>query len=250
MRENLEKLLKRSQKLHVLYVEDDAILLEKTQQMFASIFHEVQIATNGKDALMLYKKYFEEQDKYFDIVITDSKMPVMDGIQFVKNIRKWHSKQLVIVISAYDESKSLIEFINIGVHKFIKKPFSFNTLVEILLDICENFEEKTEKIIINDQYSWNCTSQQLYCNDLFIKLSQNETIILDVLLRNPLQIFSNDDFYYLIRNENYEKDFSIDSIKSMIKRLRKKLPKTFIENIYGSGYRLNASYFLSINKKS
>jgi DNA-binding response OmpR family regulator len=71
-----------------------------------------------------------------------------------------------------------------------------------------------------------------------IKLSYSEIVILDLLLCNPDQIFSNSDFFYTIQSHSFDQELSADSIKSAIKRIRKKLPPETIENIYGQGYRI------------
>ncbi|MBD3840616.1 MAG: helix-turn-helix domain-containing protein [Campylobacterales bacterium] len=63
-------------------------------------------------------------------------------------------------------------------------------------------------------------------------------MILDTLLANPTTVFATVDFYSIIQSDSFDKDFSIDSVKSIIKRLRKKLPEGLVENIYGQGYRL------------
>jgi len=248
LNDDLKKLHKISKNLTVLYIEDDTMLLKKTASMFRNIFAEVQTATNGKEGLSLYTNYLEKNDSYFDIVITDIKMPIMDGIVLSKKLKEINPNQLIIVTSAHDESKNLIEFINTGIKKFIKKPFTLEIIVKTFLEVCKEITNQNKNIFIDEYKYWDTKYKLLYENDKEVKLSNNETLLLDLLLNNPNQLFSGADFYYIIQDDNFNKGFSLDSVKSMIKRLRKKLPDNFIENIYGQGYRINPNLFNKVNK--
>lgn len=242
MTEKLTQLCRISKKLNALYVEDDVNLIKTTQSMLQNIFDKVIIAKNGKEGLSEYKKYFSENDKYFDIVVTDIKMPEMNGIEFCKKIKKINNKQIIVVTSAHDDSSSLIEFINFGVKKFIKKPFTIHNIIITFSEVVKELEVGSIKTIdIVDGYSWNTEYKTLFKEKEEIKLTRNEVLILDILLNNKEQIFSNEDFFYILQEDNFDKDLSTNSIKSLLKRLRKKLPENLIENIYGQGYRLNTS---------
>lgn len=72
-----------------------------------------------------------------------------------------------------------------------------------------------------------------------IKLSNSEIVILELFLSNPSEVYSTLNIFSSINNYEYEKEFSINSVKSSIKRLRNKLPRDCIANIYGQGYKLN-----------
>jgi DNA-binding response OmpR family regulator len=241
MASSLEQLFELSKDLNVLYVEDDLALQQKSFSMFKNIFNEVNIASNGREALAKYKEYYLNNNKYYDIVISDIKMPKMDGVSLSKKIKHLNDKQIIVITSAHDESKYLIEFINMGIKKFIKKPFTLDIITDIFWDICNDYFNKNINHIIKlkDGYSWNKKEKTL-CDDNAkeIKLSYSEIVILDLLLCNPDQIFSNSDFFYTIQSHSFDQELSADSIKSAIKRIRKKLPPETIENIYGQGYRI------------
>lgn len=241
MTEKLKQLCDLSKKLHILYVEDDANLMKTTHLMFQNIFQEVVVASNGEDGLELYKEYFAKNKSYFDIVVTDIKMPKMDGVTLAKKIKEINKHQLLVVTSAHDDSSNLIEFINLGVKRFIKKPFTLESVIHTFLEIVTDFQiHDTQKALcLPEGFHWNFTEKRLFQEEREIKLTQNEIIFLDILLTNRGQIFSNDDFYYILQEDNFDKDLSTDSIKAILKRLRKKLPENLIENIYGQGYRIN-----------
>jgi len=86
------------------------------------MFATVIVADNGNDALNLYREYYDKNQKYIDIVLTDIEMPKMDGIELSEKIMQINKEQDIIVISAYTDTKHLIKLINIGVAQFITKP--------------------------------------------------------------------------------------------------------------------------------
>jgi YesN/AraC family two-component response regulator len=132
----------------VLLVEDDKKLNEQTARLLKNFFPVVRRALDGEQALALCKK-----EKY-DLIITDIRMPNVDGIEFSTKIKEQNPKQAIIVMSAYEESQYFMDLINIGVDGFILKPYDLDIFLKTILRICENeslkkeFEkEKIKKII-------------------------------------------------------------------------------------------------------
>lgn len=236
----LSSLYELTQHLSVLYVEDDFALRQKAKSIFENLFYRTDIADDGRDGLEKYEIYRYEQSKPYDIVITDVKMPRMGGVELVREILKLEKKQKIIVISAHSERNDLIDFINLGVAKFIQKPFTTDQIISILSEISEEiFDDPTQfSVDFGDGLVWNILSKELFLNNESIKLSYNETIILNTLITNPNHIFSASQLFVLLEEENGEKEFSSDSIKSIIKRLRLKVPRNIIKNFYGVGYQL------------
>jgi len=129
---NLQDILNYSKDLNVLYAEDDSQLLQETSEALEDFFESVQTAENGLVALQKYKDYYEENSEYYDILITDINMPLMNGVDLIKEVHKINIDQNVIVISAYNDSSRLIELINIGITHFIMKPLSPTQLMSVL----------------------------------------------------------------------------------------------------------------------
>jgi YesN/AraC family two-component response regulator len=122
----------------VLLVEDDKKLNQQTARLLKNFFPVVRRALDGAQALDLCRK-----EKY-DLIITDIRMPNMDGIEFSKAIKDKNQKQAIIVMSAYEESKYFIDLINIGIDGFILKPYDLDIFLKTVLRICENEAHKKE----------------------------------------------------------------------------------------------------------
>ncbi len=129
--------------LNVLYVEDDIDLLEETKDALDDFFYNVDTALHGKEAL---DKYIEKKSAglYYDIIITDLNMPIMDGMSLIKEIHLINKHQPIIVISAYNESSRLIDLIQSGINNFIMKPIVPQQLMSILMQSCKIIVEHKE----------------------------------------------------------------------------------------------------------
>ncbi|MDX9744782.1 MAG: response regulator [Arcobacteraceae bacterium] len=123
---DLDEVIKLSKDLTVLYVEDDSFVLEKTSQLLETIFYSVDVATNGEEGMESY------QNKKYDLVITDIKMPRKDGRDLIKFIKEINENQPIIVTSAYNDSNRLMELIELGIDSFLLKPISSKTFFKTL----------------------------------------------------------------------------------------------------------------------
>ena len=134
-----QSLQKISKHLSVLYVEDDKDLSNRIKRFLIKIFKNVDIAIDGQDGLNLYKKKYEETKKYYDIVISDIYMPNLNGIDMSRDILDINKDQKIVIISAYEEKKYLLDIISLGIDTFIQKPFDVQQLIGTLYKVCMAF---------------------------------------------------------------------------------------------------------------
>lgn len=113
----------------VLYVEDDSITRLDVAKHLDNRVEKLLVASNGLEGLSLYK------EDPADIVITDIRMPIMDGLQMLRKIKAFKKPRAIIVLTAYNETDLLIECIDIGVDKFLLKPLVLHKLDEVLQSI-------------------------------------------------------------------------------------------------------------------
>ena len=138
-------LLTMASELTVLLVEDDDDLREEASEVLGELFKDVHVASNGKIGLEAYLNYYQERNKYFDLVISDIMMPKMSGIDMAKEMVKHYKNQAFIFISAHQNSDYLIDLIDIGVSSFISKPISFDTLKTVLYKNCLQLKDDTHQ---------------------------------------------------------------------------------------------------------
>jgi CheY-like chemotaxis protein len=110
----------------ILLAEDDA-LVRKMLAAFLEPRFTVLHATNGRDALELLKA-----EKDVDIVLTDVRMPVMDGLQLVRAVRRMRPQLPVIVMTGVGNEETVVEALRAGATNYLKKPFRNNELDHVL----------------------------------------------------------------------------------------------------------------------
>jgi DNA-binding NtrC family response regulator len=112
--------------MKILVVDDE----EGARDLFNTILtdegYDVSLANGGEEALGLFKS------NPFDLVITDIKMPVMDGLQLLQEIRKMGSKTDVIMVTAYGEVESYLKAMSLGAAEYINKPIRIKELKQIV----------------------------------------------------------------------------------------------------------------------
>ncbi len=232
----------------VLLVEDDENIIKETKELLELIFSNVIVAKDGDVGIQKYLNYKKENDKYFDLVITDIQMPKMDGIELTKLIYKENSDQLLIVLSAHSESHYLLELVNIGISHFITKPLNYDSFVHVLYtklkeaNDSKNDEINTSIVVIDKELKWDKELKQIYQNDQIVKLTKKETKLLEMLLKYSEKTQSVESILNYLWSDDENNAPDIANLKNIISRLRKKIPTIDIENVYGFGYRINLKY--------
>lgn len=121
------KELKRLAKgISVLYAEDDLQIRHEVSDFLHSLFEKLEVVENGKAGL----EAFEATP--FDMVITDIKMPKMDGLSMAKEIKKLRHESKIIVTSAFDDKHLLLDAIENSIDHYIVKPIDFSAFVIML----------------------------------------------------------------------------------------------------------------------
>ncbi|MBK5276524.1 MAG: response regulator, partial [Desulfuromonadales bacterium] len=132
----------------LLYVEDEDHTRELVTQFLRSKFPHITLlyAHNGRDGLDLFVKNSP------DIVVTDVRMPIMDGIQMAKKIKELDKDVHIIVLSAADEVNYILEAIDIGINNYVLKPLNIEKLFAALerclkkISLREQLRQKDEYI--------------------------------------------------------------------------------------------------------
>ncbi|MEA3372440.1 MAG: EAL domain-containing protein [Campylobacterota bacterium] len=175
--DKIEQLLKFSNPLKVLYVEDNEESRVSTSGMLENFFGQISVAIDGRDG---WEKFRQEN---FDLIISDINMPQMNGIEMVNKIRELNSDIPILILSAYNESEYFMDTIRMGIDGYLLKPIEFEQFVESIRKIVEKIRLKKE----NEDYQENLKSRvkektdelkYLYYHDALTGL-QNRTALLE-----------------------------------------------------------------------
>ena len=102
---------------NILIVDDDDALREVLVEAVQGFGHEVKSAGDGVEALQIYRQH------KIDLVVTDLKMPQMDGLELLKEIRIIRADAIVLMITGYPTIDSAVHAIRLGAYDYVTKPF-------------------------------------------------------------------------------------------------------------------------------
>lgn len=129
MKEKIDKL----KEISILFVEDEDNLRNIIKDTFTKLGVIFDTAENGQTA------FSKIQDKKYDLVVTDINMPIMNGLDLIEKIRKnLHLTIPVFIMSAHTEQQYVDRAKELGVEKYIMKPFDFIDFINMTYNV--NFE--------------------------------------------------------------------------------------------------------------
>ena len=112
--------------VHILYLEDDIVVRDSIERTLKLVSPDIKVASNGAEALMILKN----NPNNIDIIISDIRMPKMDGLEFLEHLQKENIHIPTILTTAYNETEYLTKAIELKVDKFIQKPINIKELIQ------------------------------------------------------------------------------------------------------------------------
>jgi len=146
----------------ILIIDDEETVRENLNLLLTSKGYRVLTAVNGEDGLKLVRRHNP------DLLITDLKMPVVNGFQVLDSVMKSDRKIPVIVLSAFDDMHSIIKAMELGAYDYVEKPFSNDNLLNV---IDRAIETKCLSNELIDSISDNLTNK--YDEKVFVGKSKN-----------------------------------------------------------------------------
>ncbi|MGB5917890.1 response regulator [Arcobacter sp.] len=128
MSESLQDSINNLKKLRFLFVEDEKDLLDIIAETLKKLEVNFLLAKNGQEGLDVLKEHSSE----VDIVVTDISMPVMNGLEMIKEAKILYPHLEIIIMTAHTEAKYKIEAESYGVKDYLLKPFDFIKFIELI----------------------------------------------------------------------------------------------------------------------
>lgn len=219
----------------ILIIEDEVTIAELQRDYLEINGFDVKIAHTGQKGLDLIRS------EVFDLVLLDLMLPEVDGFTVCKKIREIMDIP-VLIVSAKKDDIDKIRGLGLGADDFITKPFSPNELVARVKAHMARYERLTgRQTKVKELNIKNLTIQsearRVLVDQKEIQLTMKEYDILFFLASNPDQVFSKEIMLDRIWGQDSYVDTSTVTVH--IGKLREKLPETFIETVWGAGYRFN-----------
>jgi len=150
----------------ILYVEDETNVREMLTRFLQRFCRELYVAKDGQEGLELYKEHHP------DIVISDIRMPRMNGLEMVKAIKAIEHTQLVLLLSAHSDSEFLYQAINLGVDGYILKPIDLEIVREKIGEFHTRIEDRKAAQKLKESEEKFRTLTQISLTGIFIYQEQ------------------------------------------------------------------------------
>ena len=122
-----------------LLIDDNVVVRDTLRMIFAQKECPLKAYETAEEGLQAL------ENERFDIIISDLQLPGIDGVEFFKQAMRSHPDTVRILISGYGDQSTISEAFEIGVHAFIKKPFSLTIFLEKLMPYVEKYPERNSR---------------------------------------------------------------------------------------------------------
>ncbi len=224
----MELWLEKLKQLTLLYAEDEEGIRKPMTNSLSYYFKEVYEAQNGTEGLDIY------DHKRPDIILTDLRMPVKDGLYMVKEIRKNDKKTPILMITAHTDKEYLLSAIELKIEKYLIKPVALDELLAALRLCVEDLESERTLFFLYGGCKFDLKNRVLIdAQSVQTELTHKEADFLSLLLRKKGLVVSYEEIEMSVWKEEF---MSIAALRTLVKALRKKLKHNTIKNHSQAGY--------------
>ncbi len=216
----------------ILLAEDDDGLRNIFKKILLLYVKEVYEAGDGEEA---YAVYLQRSP---DIVITDIKMPKLDGLDFIKKIREKEKNTPIIVTSAYADQELLLESIKLYLVEYLIKPIKDEDLTRVLARCADTISERKKDTIIDlpEGYRYDLRNKTILSPaGETAALTTKEIELIELLLEHRGTLVTKQT----IEEKLYQYEEAPPSaLKNLVFKVRKKLPGTILKTVGKLGYTI------------
>jgi DNA-binding response OmpR family regulator len=219
--------------MHILIVEDEIGIVQFLQQGLEEEGYQITTASDGLKGFELFQK------NNFDLVLLDWMLPKMTGLEVCKAIRLKDQKTPILFLTAKDTIQETIEGLQSGANDYIKKPFSFEELVERIKIHFRNSNSETTLQLGKIQIDLD--KHLVYVDETTVALTQREYELLCYLVKNKEKVCTRNQIIEDVWNIHFDYDTGVIDvfINAIRKKLNLKIEEDYIKTIRGVGYIAN-----------
>lgn len=215
----------------ILVVDDEERVRKLVKDFLAIKGYAVLEAGNGQEAVEMFL-----EDKNIDLIILDVMMPVMDGYETLKTIRRYSRVPVIMLTARTDEEDELRGF-GLEADEYIGKPFSPKILVARVEAILRRFNDAAGETIEAGGIIMDKSAHTVTADGKPVELSVKEYDLLQYFIENQGKALSRESILTSVWNYDYFGDAR--TIDTHVKKLRAKLGDKgdYIRTIWGMGYK-------------
>lgn len=220
--------------MRILLVEDDVAIAQSLKEGLEDEAYAVDVVHDGDEG------YRTATADDYDVIILDVMLPEMNGYEVCRALRKDGNQTPILMLTARDAERDIVEGLDVGADDYLAKPFSFEVLLARLRALLRRPNEKLEEILRVGDLTLDPSLKKVMRAAQEISLTAKEYAVLEYLMRNAGKVLSKEQIISHVWD--FDADVLPNNVELFIMFLRRKIDKPFdsklIHTIPGFGYKL------------
>ena len=220
--------------MRVLLIEDDVTIARLLKEGLEDEAYAVDVANDGSEG------YRTAAADDYDVIILDIMLPEMNGYEVCRALRNDGNKTPILMLTARDTERDIVEGLDTGADDYLAKPFSFDVLLARIRALLRRPNEKLEEILQVGDLKLDPSSKKVTRASQEINLTAKEYGVLEYLMRNKGKVLSKEQIISHVWD--FDADVLPNNVELFIMFLRRKIDKPFksklIHTVSGFGYKL------------
>jgi two-component system response regulator MprA len=222
--------------VRILVVDDERAVRESLQRALELEGYEIELAADGREALAR----LQNGDPQPDAVILDVLMPVVDGLEVCRRLRREGNRVPVLMLTARDEIENRVAGLDAGADDYVAKPFALEELVARIRALLRRTTGSSDDVLRFADLELDPGTREVQRNGDPIELTRTEFALLELFMMNPRQVLTRSIIFE--RVWGYDFGFASNSLDVYIGYLRRKTEagdkSRLIQTVRGVGYAL------------
>jgi len=220
--------------MKILVVDDEVRIARAIKQGLEQEGYAVDMVHDGEDG------YNTAHADEYDAIVLDVMMPEMNGFEVARKLRADGDKTPILMLTAKDQSRDIVEGLDSGADDYLAKPFSFDVLTARLRALLRRPQEAITNILSAGDVTMDLLQRRVTRTGQDVTLSSKEFAILEYLMRNKNRILSKNNI--MTHVWDFDADILPNNVEVFINYLRGKIDKPFpkskplIQTVRGFGY--------------
>lgn len=220
--------------MRILIVEDEKKMAAVLKKGLEAENHRVTLAHDGRTGLDL------ASTAEFDVVVLDLMLPLIDGFEVARRLRKNGNQTPILMLTARDAVPDIVKGLDLGADDYLTKPFSFEVFLARLRSVARRGSTPRPTVLQVDNLVLNPASHVVTRGEREIHLSPTEFRLLELLMRRSGRVVPRDAIVEAVWDFDHEVEEN--TLDTFIRLLRSKIDREhdrkLIQTVRGIGYTI------------